>query len=857
MGQRAASVGTTTNVQRLTAALLMVLALPSLGFEWEGRLTRLRRELNDTDPARRREVVQLLSSYPSSEVRGSLLGALEDPDAGVRAQAADAVGRVRLHEAVPRLLDWLDDTDPDMRAAAARALGQIAEERAVTSLVRLLGDTHANVRRAAVAALAAIGGDEVVVPLLGRLDDVDSRVQVDAATMLGHLGDPRAAVPLVGRARDDAPEVRTAVYSALGDLGDMRAVPALVQGLRDEAPEPRLAAIAALGRLGSPDAVRPLAAILRGEDPRMARAVTAALGQIHDEHARVALVEALAVPRTRSMAAQTLVERARRTSRAGQTEEATAFVESLGRALDETNDPAHATRLAATLTRVSAFHTIEPAAPALLSALREGRGAPPVLLRALGATGSDSALVPLLERLRGSEVPVRLAVLEALRRFFDRAEPDGRAADPLLAILGDVTEGERVPVIELLGRVRAVRALPTLRTLLTHRDPVLRLAAIRAIGTIGDAAGAPAVLELLTDRDARLRFEAARAVGRAASAEVAAALVGRALDREPTDRHAVLIALAHALPRLAAADELPEATAERALTVLLRFARGDDEPLAARAIDAIVAWRPVAAAEPIASMVARSGPRRALALATALGAIDDDRAREALRELMDRPSVSLRTQAASVMGEHGGTREAALLLERGPTLPWPASAAAAFALARMARRGVLDVDQAHDGLCAMSASHDPFVRANVATAMAALAAPPCASGVHPLGWLDRAHAAIVRGAAARWARAAADAGHLSPAPVEEALSACAEEPLAPRVAEICARPILAPLEETADVYAYAADQRSVLTSRLIALQLADGSVWITRTDSNGHLRMHNVPRGPLRLEDPAATPLEP
>ena len=33
-------------MKRLTTALLVLLALPSLGFEWEGRLTRLRRELN-------------------------------------------------------------------------------------------------------------------------------------------------------------------------------------------------------------------------------------------------------------------------------------------------------------------------------------------------------------------------------------------------------------------------------------------------------------------------------------------------------------------------------------------------------------------------------------------------------------------------------------------------------------------------------------------------------------------------------------------------------------------------------------------------------------------------------------------
>lgn len=842
---------------RLTRVLLLVLALASLGFEWEGRLSRLRRELASEDPARRREVVQQLSSYPASEVRDALLRALEDEDAGVRAEAAEAVGRVRLQRAVPRLLDWLDDPEADVRAAAARALGQIGERRAIQSLVRVLGDNNADVRRAGVAALAAIGGDEVVVPLLGRLDDVDARVRVEAATLLGHLADPRAVVPLVGRARDDAPEVRAAVYAALGTLGDDRAVPALVQGLRDDAPEPRLAAIAALGRLGSPESVRPLVALLQSTDPRVPRAVTAALGQIPGEHARAALVDALSRTTTRVMAAHALLERARRNARAGHHEDAARIVGALAASLGRAHDPSHATQVARTLGEVAAFQPIAPAAPALLAALREGRGEPPALLRALGATGAPEALVPLLERLRAEEVPVRMAVLEALRRYFDRAEPDGRAADPLLAILGEVTAPEREPVIGLLGVVGARRALPTLRALLDHRDAELRLAAIRAVGAIGDPGGAPAVLSLLDDHDGRIRFEAARAVGAAASPTLVAALLDRLLGREPTDRHAILMALARALPRLEAAGALPDRTRHRALALLERFARSEDEALAARALDVVVAWAPPEAATPLVAMLERASPRRSAAIARALGALDHDAARAALRALLSRRSVSLKTQAASVMGEHGGPEEAALLLERGPTLPWPASAAAAFALARMARRGVLSADDAGPGLCALATSHDPFVRANVAVALAALAAPPCPSGAHPLAWLERRHAAVVRTAAARWAHAAAEAGHVGAAPAAEALATCAAEPLAAEVADVCAHPDLPPLDAEADVFAYAPDGERVLASRLAALRLADGTVWVTRTDANGHLRLQDAPRGPLTLEDPAATPLEP
>ncbi|HEY8432440.1 MAG TPA: HEAT repeat domain-containing protein, partial [Sandaracinaceae bacterium] len=520
------------------------------------------------------------------------------------------------------------------------------------------------------------------------------------------------------------------------------------------------------------------------------------------------------------------------------------------------HDPAHATQIARTLLDVSGHQPTAPAAGALLAALREGRGEPPPTLRALGATAAPEVLVPLLERLPSDEVRIRMAVLEALRRYFEHAPPDGRAADPLLAILGDVTEPERQPVVSLLGRVGAARALPALRTLLSHSDAELRLAAVRAIGAIGDPEGGPALLALLDDPDARLRYEAARAVGAAASDETVAELLERLRDREPTDRHALLIALGEAVPRLAANGALADETARRALDAMLALAEGEDRGLAARALDVLSAWRPAGAADALVRALDRAGPERSLAIVRALGERDEPSARAALRAQLAEASVSLATQAASVLGERGGPEDGALLLARAPRLPWPASAAAAFALARLARRGQLD-GSAHEGLCRLAASHDPFVRANVAVAMAAVAAPPCPNGPGPLAWLERGHASVVRIAAARWARASAGAGHLPAAAVDAALAACAVEPLSPEVNEVCARPELPPLDASADVYAYAPDGTRLWADRLVALRLADGSVWITRSDANGHLRLSGVPRGPLRLEDPAATPLEP
>ncbi|MGF1465661.1 MAG: HEAT repeat domain-containing protein [Sandaracinaceae bacterium] len=841
---------------RVLAVLSLACALVlSMGFEWEGRLDRLRRELTTADPAQRREVVERLAHYPAAEVRDALLSALTDRDPGVRAAAAEAAGRVRLVEAVPRLLDWLDDPDADVRAAAAQALGRIGERQALPNLVRVLGDANAGVRRAGVAALAQLGGDDVVVPLLGRLDDVDAQVRVDAATVLGRLHHPRAVVPLVGQARDDAPEVRSAVYLALGELGDARAVPALVQGTQDTAPEARLAAVSALGRVGSPEAVRPLLGLLTDPDPRLPTAVTSALGQIPGPAARDALVDALTEGRTLRPATRTLEERARRLARLGHDEELDGLVRALAASLEDGASASRISVIATTLTAIASVHGIAPAAPQLLATLEELEEPPRALLLALGASGAPEVLVPLLERLRSEDRELRASVLAALDAYFHRAPPDGRAADPLLAILGEVRPEERARVVGLLGQVGARRALGTLRALLRHPDGELRLAAVQAIGEIGDPEGGPALFELLSDRIPRLRFEAARALGAAGTGAVVDAFLDRLEQRQPIDRHAVLAGLAVALP----AAELEGPRRERVWSVLLDLAQGRDGGLAARALDTIGAWAPDGAAARLAPLLRGAPARPTSEVVAVLAQLPQDEARSALGPLLDADAgVLLNTQAAWALGEVGGPEEAEALLRRAPSLRWPASAAAAFGLARLAARGAL-TSAAADELCRLGGgSPDPFVRANVAIALARLGAGPCdAGGPDPRRWLEPRHSTVVRAAAARWLAVAADAGAIAAPTVQATLEACAEDLLSPAVATVCGSPAFPDGEEVADIYAYAPDGETLWRRRLVALRLADGTVWLGHTDANGHLRLRSVPAGPLLLEDPTATPLEP
>ncbi|MAQ18839.1 MAG: hypothetical protein CMN30_29085, partial [Sandaracinus sp.] len=184
---------------------------------------------------------------------------------------------------------------------------------------------------------------------------------------------------------------------------------------------------------------------------------------------------------------------------------------------------------------------------------------------------------------------------------------------------------------------------------------------------------------------------------------------------------------------------------------------------------------------------------------------------------------------------------------------WPGSAAAAFAVARLGRRGLLGSDQV-PALCAVAARRrSPHLRANLVVALASLGArcdDPEAS-IQPRSWLRRAHAPVVRGATARWVAAVGETD------AEGVLAGCVDEALAPDVRAACADPRLPPLDGDVDVYVYAVDGRTLLRDTVIALRLADGTSYVVRSDANAQVRLEGAPRGPLGLDDPLASPLEP
>ena len=110
-----------------------------------------------SDHAVRRAAIPVLMQVPGSEGALALIELLDDPNATVQAEAADALGRLRTTRAIEPLRDLLRHKDDDVALRAAEALGRMNDQSGIRVVARILrGDTSLN-RRAARALGAIVG----------------------------------------------------------------------------------------------------------------------------------------------------------------------------------------------------------------------------------------------------------------------------------------------------------------------------------------------------------------------------------------------------------------------------------------------------------------------------------------------------------------------------------------------------------------------------------------------------------------------------------------------------------------------------------------------------------------------------
>jgi HEAT repeat protein len=515
-----------------------------------------------------------------SEVMPTLLAALKDEDARVRAGAAEDLGRLPEADRAVRdsLSAALGDPDPFVRVFAAEALVRVQADTpaAVAVLCEALGQEEAAVRTAACAALAeagrpAAGALRALTRALAR--DPDAVVRATAAYAIGQLG-PEGRLSAGGRVKavaalgaalrgDDDPDVRLSAGRAL--LGFGAAARAAIPDLTVALGEQTEIAVEVLARLG-PDGLPPLIAELGKPDSGSRWLVAHRLGLMGPAAATAApaLHDLLGDedPGIRLTAAEALA----RVDPSRGAEAAAVYA----RALRDEVKPGPRWRLLSRLEELGP--TAATALPELTAALRgenvqERRRA----ASALGEVGEKRAAEVLSTALGDPDPWVRITAAKGLLRTGWRRE----ALAGLARELDRDDDHVREVAATALGEVGpgAAFALPRLRARLRDPSPSCRVAAavatwrleqrVESEEVVHDArlVGLRVLIDLLGSPDASSRGLAASGleeIGTGARPAVPALL--KALrDVKPGVRSRAAAALGRIGPEMEATDALTEA----------------------------------------------------------------------------------------------------------------------------------------------------------------------------------------------------------------------------------------------------------------------------------------------------------
>jgi hypothetical protein len=512
-------------------------------------------------------------------------------------------------------------------------------------------------------------------------------------------------------------------------------------------------------------------------------------------------------------------------------------------ALAHADRPESLALLAQGLHELAPFADMRGAEPQLLSALRSGQVEPVLLTRALLALHSNELAAGLLERLRAADETSAAPLLNALELAL-RAGVGAQAAGPVLTGRLATTSPTLRP--RLMGLLTLARTDGPWRASASASSSELQALADLLGSLPATSERREQLLGLLAAKNTVVREHAALALARSADAATLQALFGRLTRPAATHESLLLHALAGALLSMNGGAGLPT----QLRTTLFDRISGVDllspQPeIAASALIALRAFADPRTALRIAQLLRTGSASLRSAALLALGDFELKDTRRLLRSALQNESPRNLVNAAVALAEVGTEHDAEALARVAEHGTWPLPAAATYAVARIAQRGVTKKHTLERVLCRMGRLPNVYVRANVAAGLAALAAPTCDGQIAPQHWLDASMPSALRTAAAYWLRASNGAERAAP------LAQCANDP-DPSVARACRDelPSRTPRQELL-LQALAGDSSKPQRERMVALRFADGSVFIGPSDANGQLLLRHAPVGPIELEDPA------
>ena len=178
--------------------------------------------------------VRAVSHFPeSADGLGVLLEGISDADAGIRREAAFALGELFARE--ERILRG----------------SMLKKREAVTALIKAAGDADPGVRKWSARALGLSESYRAVIPVRDLFNDTDPEVRLEAVRAAGLLRDRRAMEALLHVLNDgrEATTVRAAAVSALQRFGSDAGVESMRQNIIQGSREDRRAVLEMLRSL--------------------------------------------------------------------------------------------------------------------------------------------------------------------------------------------------------------------------------------------------------------------------------------------------------------------------------------------------------------------------------------------------------------------------------------------------------------------------------------------------------------------------------------------------------------------------------------------------------------------------------
>lgn len=216
------------------------------GREDQERLDLILAALGDPGWRIRKEAVNLFIGLPHAAEHADRVVALlhDDENAGLRNAASEILIRLGA-SVVPLLLQEAATPDHDVRKFVLDILGDIGDEQAIPLLQRLLrDDPEANVRAAAAENLGKLRAVAALPALIETLAEPDLLLRFSLLDALARIGAAVPVDRLI--ALHDERLLRKPLYDALGRIGDASAASWLLAGLQDPMRNVREAAVVAL-----------------------------------------------------------------------------------------------------------------------------------------------------------------------------------------------------------------------------------------------------------------------------------------------------------------------------------------------------------------------------------------------------------------------------------------------------------------------------------------------------------------------------------------------------------------------------------------------------------------------------------